>query len=61
MGKLSAVMGDTFDPAAMAAATGTADEGEEEEDDQEEITDVHGAASAGLYICLLLHTAQSNV
>lgn len=48
LGKLSAVMGDTFDPTAMAAAAGAAGEGEDEEGEQEEIEDVHSAASAGL-------------
>ena len=44
LGKLSAAMGDTFDPTAMAAAHGAAQG--EQEDDEEEL-DVHGAASAG--------------
>lgn len=58
LGKLSAVMGDTFDPAAMAAAAGGTGEGEAEEDDQEEELDVHGAASAGWCCALLsLHIA----
>jgi hypothetical protein len=55
LGKLSAVMGDTFDPTAMAAAAGPAGEGEEEEGEQEEIEDVHSAASAGLKAFALLH------
>ena len=55
LGKLSAVMGDTFDPTAMAAAAGAAGEGEEEEGEQEEIEDVHSAASAGLQAFALLH------
>lgn len=41
--KLSAAMGDSFDPTAMAAAQG---EAEGPAEDEEEL-DVHGAASAG--------------
>ena len=43
LSKLSAVMGDTFDPAAMQAAAEGAGDGEAEEDEM----DVHAAASAG--------------
>ena len=40
-------MGDTFDPAALAAANGGG-EGEEQEEEEEGDMDVHGAASAGM-------------
>lgn len=44
LSKLSAAMGDSFDPTAMAAAQG---EAEGPAEDEEEL-DVHGAASAGM-------------
>lgn len=47
LSKLSAAMGDTFDPAALAAANGGG-EGEEQEEEEEGDMDVHGAASAGM-------------
>ena len=48
LGKLSAAMGDTFDPTAMAAAQ-NAGGGEGEQEEEEGPLDVHGAASNGLF------------
>ena len=56
--KLSAAMGDTFDPAAMAAASTGAEEAEQEDETEE--LDVHGAASAGRHAACL-HSKHTRV